>query len=182
MKATRVGENLGLILPLIGKILWLFLASLAPLIFLVGLIAGLDRWGAQNRFLRNLETYGKQAEAHVTYLDDEDQYAGLTLFDSNGQERFGRLDFRYYPAEVVKSIRPGDTLQVLYIDALISEGERTALLEYYPAVQRAPAISADVWWVLGISWLVIAIYPQFVFLGMVDFDALIVLTGPTKRG
>lgn len=155
------------------KALWLFLACLAPLMFLVGVISTLDQWGTRNRFLKNLADYGKTAEARVTYIDQERNYAGLSLVDSAGQERFARLDFRYYPGEVVAAIREGDTLAVIYIDALVSEGEKAALAEYYDDIKAAPAIPADAWWILGISWLVIAIQPQFVFLGMVKFDLIL---------
>jgi hypothetical protein len=154
------------------KVLWLSLACLAPLMFLVGVIGTLDQWGTHNRFIHKLEAYGKTAEATVNYIDDEWGYAGLRLIDSSGRERFARLDFRYYPREVVETIQKGDTLTIIYIDALISEGEKAALAEYYDEIKAAPAVPADAWWILGISWLVVAIQPQFVFLGMVKFDLM----------
>jgi hypothetical protein len=166
------------LLPLIVKILGLFIASLAPLMFLVGLIAGLDRWGTHTRFLDRLEAYGKTTEARVSYVDQEYNRAGLDFVDSAGQQRYGTLDFRYYPPDVVKTIRQGSKLQVVYIDALVSESEKTALAEYYDEVRAAPAVTADIWWLLGITWLLIAFYPQFTFLGFADLDKLLI---PTPR-
>jgi hypothetical protein len=157
------------------KALWLFLACLAPLMFLVGVISTLDQWGTRNRFLENLAAYGKTAQATVNYIDDEWNYAGLSLVDSTGYERFARLDFRYYPKEVVAAIREGDTLTVIYIDALISEGEKAALAEYDGDIKATPAIPAEYWWLLGISWLVVAVQPQFVFLGIEKFDLVMEL-------
>lgn len=151
----------------------LFLAALAPLMFLVGVIVAIDRWGTQNRFLRNLEAYGKTADAKVSYIDDEYGYAGLDIIDSTGNEKFGRLDLRYYSPEVVKTIQPGKALRVIYIDKLISESEKTALAEYYEDVKSAPPVTADVWWMLGIAWLIVMLHPQFTFLGMADLDVLI---------
>lgn len=150
-----------------------FLAILAPLMFLVGVIAGLDRWGAHNRFLRNLETRGKTTKATVTYVNKHD-YAGLRFNDANGRERFGRLDFHYYPAQIVEAIQPGDTLDVVYIDALISESEKIVLAGYYDMVKTAPPVTSDVWWLLGISWLVVALRPQFVFFGMLDLTRMFI--------
>lgn len=154
----------------------MFITSLAPLMFLVGVIAGLDRWGMHNRFVERLETYGKTTEATVSYIDEEYNRAGLDFVDSKGQQRYGSLELRYYPPEVVQSIQPGVELRIVYIDAIVSEGEKTALAEYYEQVRTAPAVTPDVWWVLGITWLLIAFYPQFTFLGFVDFDKLIKLT------
>lgn len=155
------------------KVLWLFLACLAPLMFLVGVIVALDQRGTHTRLLEKLENYGKLADAKVNYVEED--YAGLALIDSASQERFAHLDFRYYPGEVVAAIREGDTLTVIYIDALVSEGEKAVLAEYYDDIKAAPAIPADAWWILGISWLVIAIQPQFVFLGIEKFDLVMEL-------
>ncbi len=160
------------LLPLIGRFLGLFIASMAPLMFLVGVIAGLDRWGAHNRFVDKLEAYGKITEARVSYVD-EGYRAGLHFIDSSGQERYGTLEFRYYPQDVIQTIRPDAKLRIVYIDALVSEGEKTALADYYEQVLAAPAVTPDVWWILGLSWLLIAIYPKFVFLGFVDFSELL---------
>jgi len=160
------------LLPLIGRFLGLFIASLAPLMFLVGVIAGLDRWGAHNRLIDKLETYGKITEARVSYVD-EGYRAGLHFIDAGGQERYGTLELRYYPADVVQTIRPDATLRIVYIDAVVSEGDRTALADYYEQVLAAPAITSDVWWMLGMTWLLIAFYPQFVFLGFIDFSELL---------
>lgn len=160
------------LLPLIGKFLGLFIASMAPLMFLVGVIAGLDRWGAHNRLIDKLETYGKITEATVSYVD-EGYRAGLDFIDSGGQERYGTLELRYYPADVVQTIRPDAKLRIVYIDALVSEGDRTALADYYDDVRAAPAVTPDVWWMLGITWLLIAFYPKFVFLGFVDLSELL---------
>lgn len=155
------------------KSVWLFLACLAPLMFLVGVIVALDHWGTHNRMLQKLETYGKLADAKVDFV--EGHYAALSLVDSAGQKRFARLDFRYYPRDVVAAIREGDTLTGIYIDALVSESEKAVLAEYYDDIKAAPAIPADSWWILGISWLVVAIQPQFVFLGVEKFDLVMEL-------
>lgn len=158
------------LLKAIAKVLFIFLASLAPLMFLVGTLVAIDRWGTYNRFLSHLEDYGKTTEATVSYIDDEYNRAGLDFRDSKGNQRFGTLDLRYYSPDVVQTIQPGNTVRVIYIDKLISESEKTALAEHYEDVRSAAPVTADVWWVLGISWLIVAIQPQFVFLGMVDLE------------
>lgn len=166
-------KNIWNVSRLIFHLLVAFVSSLAPLMFLVGVIAGLDRWGAHNRFVDNLEAYGKTAEATVSYIDEEYNRVGVDFVDAFGEENYGTLDLRYYSPEVVETIKPRSTVQVIYIDALVSEHEKTALLEYYEDVKKAPPVTADIWWMLFISLLIIAFKPQFVFLGMVDFNTLL---------
>lgn len=157
----------------IANVFLLCLAVLAPLMFLVGIISLIDQWGAHHRFLNNLESYGKTVDAVVSYIDEDYNRAGVSFIDASGTERSGTLSLRYYTPEVIETIRPGATIRVIYIDRLISESEKTALADFYSEVKKAPPVLADYWWVLGISWLIIAIKPQFVFLGMVDYDQLI---------
>jgi hypothetical protein len=150
----------------------LFLALLAPLMFLVGVIAGMDQSGAQRRLLKNLQMYGKTIDATVTYIDNEYGRAGVDYVLPNGKQGYGTLDWHYYSPEVRESIRPGTTIRIIYIDALISESEKTVLAEHYDDVKNYPLVPTDIWWILGISWFVIAIRPQFVFLGMTDLNVL----------
>ncbi len=157
---------------LIFKILQLFLASLAPLMFLVGVIVGLDRAGAQQRLLEHLDTYGKTTDATISYIDDEYNRAGVDYLRLDGRAGYGTLDLRYYDPVVRASIQPGAVVRIIYIDALISEGEKTVLAEHFDSVTSYPLVPPDVWGILLASWLLILFYPQFVFLGMVDFDTL----------
>lgn len=159
-------------LGILGQILMMFFASLAPLMFLVGVIAGIDRWTSQNRFVRDLETYGKVVAARVSYVDEENHRAGVDYLDASGQERFGTLELRYYKPETLANLKVGASLQIIYIDALVSDNEKAALADEFAAVKTMPPINADVAWVLLISWLIVAAKPQFVFLGIVNFDRM----------
>lgn len=165
----QIPANLGLVL---WKVLSLFLAALAPLMFLVGVIVLLDRWGTHARFLENLEKYGQPAKATISYINNEYNRAGLDFLDSQGRLRYGSLDLRYYSPQTIQALQPGVTVRILYIDKVVSESEKTALLEEYAAVKSAPPVTADVWVILGISWLIVAFQPQFVFLGLDEFDRL----------
>ncbi|HMB25556.1 MAG: hypothetical protein ACM33V_09440 [Chloroflexota bacterium] len=159
-------------LKLIFRILFFFTSILAPLLFLVGVIALLDQWGAHNRFLTNLEKYGKMTTATVTYIDDEYNRAGVKFFNTEGQECFGTLDFRYYSSDVIQTVQPDSKVRVLYIDKFISGNEKTALAEYYADVKSAPPVDADLLWMLGISWLIVAVQPHITFAGMADLEVI----------
>jgi hypothetical protein len=161
------------LLPLIGRILVMFIASLAPLMFLVGVIAGLDQYGQHRRLLENLQAYGAETDAVVSYIDEENQRNGVDFLQSDGTPGFASVDWRYYPPDVYQSLKYGQTIRIVYIDALISGSDRAVLAEYYDAVKAYPRIPPDIWWVLGVSLLLIVFKPQFVFLGMIDFSELL---------
>lgn len=159
----------------------MFFASLAPLMFLVGVIAGIDRWTTQNNFIRNLEEYGKITSARVSYIDEENHRAGVDYLDAQGQKNYGSLELRYYSPETIANLHVGASLQIIYIDALVSENEKTALADEFASVRNAFPINAEVGWVLLISWLIVAIKPQFVFLGIFDLDKMMADWPPPKN-
>ncbi|PKN91310.1 MAG: hypothetical protein CVU44_19540 [Chloroflexi bacterium HGW-Chloroflexi-6] len=161
------------LLPLIGRILLMFVASLAPLMFLVGVIAGLDRYGQHRQLLENLQAYGIETDAVISYIDEENFRNGVDFLRSDGSPGFASIDWRYYPPDVYQSLKYGQTIRIVYIDALVSGWDRAVLADHYQAVKAYPRIPPDIWWILGISLLLIVFNPQFVFLGMVDFNELL---------
>jgi hypothetical protein len=169
-------------LPLIAHILLLFAAALAPLMFLVGVIAAIDRWGIHQRMLTNLAQYGKPAQAQISYVDEEYNRAGLHFWDEAGEERYGTLDLRFYPPAVQAQILPDAQVEILYIAANVSESEKTVLREYYSQVQNAPGVDVDVWGLLAVSWLLVMFHPQFVFAGILPFDSLFDPAALEKKG
>ena len=161
------------LLPLIGSILVMFIASLAPLMFLVGVIAGLDRYGQHRQLLENLQVYGAETDAVVSYIDKENQRNGVDFLHSDGSPGFASVDWRYYDPDVYQSLKYGQMIRIVYVNALISGSDRAVLAEHYDAVKAYPRIPPDIWWILGFSWLLIVFKPQFTFLGMVDFSELL---------
>jgi hypothetical protein len=161
------------LLPLIGRILVMFIASLAPLMFLVGVIAGLDQYGQHRRLLENLQVYGAETDAVISYVDEENQRNGVDFLHPDGSPGFASVDWRYYAPDVYQSLKYGQTIRIIYIDALVSGSDRAVLAEHYDAVKAYPRIPPDIWWVLGVSLLLIVFKPQFVFLGMIDFSELL---------
>jgi hypothetical protein len=160
------------LLSLIGRIVVMFIASLAPLMFLVGVIAGLDQYGQHRQLLENLQAYGAETDGVISYIDEENDRNGIYFLRSDGSEGFASIDWRYYPPDVCQSLEYGQTIRVIYIDAMVSGWDQAVLAEYYQAVKAYPRIPPDIWWVLGVSLLLIVFKPQFVFLGMVDFSEL----------
>jgi hypothetical protein len=158
---------------LIGKALWLFLAAVAPLMFLVGVIVSIDQVNQHRRLLNNLQTYGAVTSGNISYVSLEDGRAGVDFVRSDGSVGYASLNLKYYPEEVSQSLAPGQALLVYYIDELVSGWDEAVLAEYYDHVQAYFPISVDTLWIMGICFLVIAIQPQVVFLGFSDFDTIL---------
>jgi len=158
---------------MIFAILWYFLAALAPLMFLVGVIVSIDQVSQHRRLLENLRAYGAVTSANISYVDMESRRAGVDFVRSDGSEGYASLNLKHYPESVTESLAPGQVLRVYYIDKPVSGWDEAVLGEHYDHVQAHWPISPESSWILGITFLVIAIQPQFVFLGLIDFDRLL---------
>lgn len=156
---------------IIGLLLGL-LASLAPLFFVVGVIAAFDRYASHQTFLENLSRYGRETQGIISYVDLESRRAGVDYLNADGQEQYGVLRLEYYPDSLLAGLQPGQPVSILYIDALVSGYEQTALSENLSQVQNHFPVSPDIFVMLVLAWLVIMLKPQFVFLGLVDFNQL----------
>ncbi len=157
---------------LIVKVLWLFLAVMAPLMFLVGVIVSIDQVNQHRRLLNNLQTYGAVTSGSISYVSLEDGRAGVDFVRSDGSVGYASLNLKYYPEEVSNSLAPGQVLLVYYIDAVVSGWDEAVLVEYYDQAQAHFPISTDTLWVVGICFLIIVIQPQVVFWGFGDFDKI----------
>lgn len=157
---------------LIFNLVFGMLASLAPLFFLVSLIAAFDRYGAHQQLLSNLADYGYETQGTLSYVDFDSGRAGVDYLNSAGEVRYGVLRLEYYPAEMTASMQPGQQVQIRTIDALVSGYEQTVLVQGYPLVREFFPITADVLVMMAIAWLVVMFKPQFVFLGLLDFETL----------
>jgi hypothetical protein len=158
---------------LIAKSLWLFLSMLAPLMFLVGVIASIDQFQQHRRLLQNLEAYGAVTSGNISYVNLDGNRAGVNFVRSDGSESYASLNLYHYPEEVNQSLAPGQVLPIYYIDEIVSGWDEAVLAEYYDHVQAYFPISPDTMWILGICFFVIAIQPQFIFLGFADFDTIL---------
>jgi hypothetical protein len=158
---------------LIVKALWLFLAAMAPLMFLVGVIVAFDQANQHWRLLNNLQDYGVVTSGNISYVSLEDGRAGVDFVRSDGSEFYASLKLSHYPTSVARSLAPGQVLLIYYIDKPISGWDEVVLAEYYDHAQAYFPISPDTMWILGICFFVIAIQPQVVFLGFSDFDTIL---------
>lgn len=154
------------------KALWLFLAVMAPLMFLVGVIVAFDQANQHWRLLNNLQTYGAVTSGNISYVSLEDHRSGVAFVRSDGSEFYASLNLKHYPETVVQSLAPGQVLLIYYIDKPISGWDDIVLAEYFDHAQAYFPISPETLWIMGICFLIIAIQPQVVFWGFGDFDEI----------
>jgi hypothetical protein len=159
-------------LVVIVKSVWIFLAVMTPLMFLVGVIVAFDQANQHWRLLNNLQAYGAVTSGNISYVSPEDGRAGVDFVRSDGSEFYAVLKLQYYPESVVESLAPGQVLLIYYIDEVVSGWDEAVLAEYYDYVQAHFPISPETLWIMGICLLIIALQPQVVFWGFDDFDKI----------
>jgi hypothetical protein len=154
------------------KILWIFLAVMAPLMFLLGVIMAVDQANQHWRLLNNLRAYGAVTSGNISYVSLEDGRAGVDFVRSDGSESYASLNLKHYPEAVAQSLAPGQVRLVYYIDKPISGWDEAVLAEYYDHVRAYFPISPETLWILGICFVIVAIQPQVVFWGFGDFEKI----------
>lgn len=149
-----------------------FLSTLAPLMFVVGVISGLDRWNTYRRLRSELEASGLQAEGFVSYRDDENSRIGVDYLDQDGRQRYGALEMRYYNTVGWEQFVPGAPVNIRYIPEYTSISDQVVLVEAYDDFLDFFPAWPDVFGILGVAWLVLMARPQILFWGLVDGEKL----------
>ncbi len=150
-----------------------FLSTLAPLMFVVGVISGLDRWNTYGRLRAELQASGLQAAGTISYLDEENSRAGVDYLDRDGRPRYGVLEMRYYNTVGWGQFAPGAPVNIRYIPEYTSLGDQVVLVEAYGDFLDFFPAWPDVWGILGVAWLVLMARPQILFWGLVDGEKLV---------
>lgn len=140
--------------------------------FLVGVIAAVDRFDTHRRFLGNLQRYGLETQAVVSFTDLENQRIGVDFIDPNGLQRFGVLDMRYYNDDWWKILRNGSSIRIRFINAPVSDNDRAILADEYARVLAYFPIGGDLWGLLLGSWVLVMFKPQAVFIGLLSVEQL----------
>lgn len=156
----------------IGLILLNFVAVLSPMGFTVGVISSFDTCSTHNRFIQGLDQYGKTTSGTISYRDEERDTAGVDYLNAQGQQRFGILRLSLYPLEVRKQLEPGNPVQLIYIDKLISEADQVVLAGQEQAVRGAWCVPPEYLGIMAFFCLMIILKPQIVFAGFIHPDIL----------
>jgi hypothetical protein len=145
----------------------LLISPMTILLFVVGVIAMIDRVGIHQGFLRKLDQSGMVTTATVSSIfrsavSDEPTIA-VDFMDQLQQERMGFIQTKYYPAEVVDSIHRGDVVNIRYLEPAYES--QAILNDYYSNVCGYFGFAYDVIVMMLISWVLIIIHPEFLLLG-----------------
>ena len=164
-------------LALMPRILLGFTAVLVPIMFLFSVIAGLDQVVQHRGFVDALRDYGREAEVVVESIDFESGYGYIFLScpeQTADCERVYVRGLSFYPSVWRESLKPGQSMQVVYVAARphLHAGRAVPLL-FYPAFQRNPGITPDIWGLFAFFLLVDIIAPHFLFLGLIPLEDLL---------
>ena len=145
--------------------LLLLLSPLAILMFVVGVIVVIDRTGTHQAFLRRLEQNPVLTQAVVDQIDSD--WIVVRFADPNEKEaRIGLVKPVYYPPEVIRALKPGDTVNLRYMAPAYES--QAVLDDYYAAVQNYLGFLIEPLIILLVAWVVIVRYPDLLFWGFID--------------
>ena len=149
---------------------------LSPLMIIgcvVGVLALVTRHGEHQQMVRRMTAYGLETKATVDFPAPDHDWVHVTYVDADGRERFGVLEMAYYAGGAWQEMRSGAVLSIRYLPFDIPGSDRVVLASRFAEVRSYRGyLSTDLLILLGICWLVVALEPRWLYVGMVDKDAL----------
>lgn len=147
----------------------LLTSPLIILLFVVLAFVLVERYAEHHRFLDQLETSGQEAWAIVGTGKPSEQFGYYVTFrDTTGAERSGFLKPDYYTPDVVQTVRPGAEVRIRYLAP--SYESAVVLADHLDAVRAYWGFAYDVLIILGVSWVWLVFYPDFLYIGYVKDD------------
>lgn len=139
----------------------LTLSPFAILMFLVGAIGFTEAYGTHRAFVRSMTERGLIAEAQISMYQAGDQYIAVEFRDENGETRYGTIDTRYYNLEKLENL--DSTLSIRYLP---ERYESSYIIEdYFFDFRDYNDNLVTPFLLMAISWLVIVLKPQFLYIG-----------------
>ena len=127
------------------------------------------RYGAHRGMLDRMATVGLETEAIVQSVTPEYGWIHVTYSDRQANERYGVLETAYYPAEHWQTAQSGTALKIRYLPSGETGSDRVLLADQLERVRRYRGyISAELVVVLAVCWLGVIVYPQWLYVGIID--------------
>lgn len=162
--------------PLFGSIrsLWgfldvlcFFLSPLAIIGFIIFVIMILDGFGQHVQFLRALEQNGVETSGAWYPPSKPGGYAYIAFeTEQNGQTGVV-VSTKYYTRETLAALKKGQAVRVRYTHPPAYE-TKGVLLDAYGQVQVYTGYLSEILWPLLVSWAIVAVHPEFLYLGFMD--------------
>ena len=159
-----------------GSVVAAYICIISPMIlllFVVGVIAAMDRMGTHRSFVRNLDTHGYVVSAEVDFQNRENDWIFVRFDADNRTEKSIPMDMEYYPPETWNRLRPGAKVEIMALPITARGSDRAILAGELDTVRSyRPYLKPDIVGILGISWALLVFKPQIFYLGLVDGDQL----------
>ncbi len=144
-----------------------FLSPLAIIGFIIFAIMILDGFGQHVQFLRALEQNGVEASGAWNPPSKRGGYAYIAFeTEQNGQTGVV-VSTKYYTRETLAALKKGQVVRVRYTHPPAYE-TKGVLLDAYGQVKGYTGYLSDILWPLLVCWAVVAVHPEFLYLGFVD--------------
>jgi len=165
-------EKVRSILKWIPRLFNVFLMLISPMVYLlliVGFIMTLDTIGSHRRMVEKLEEVPHTTEAVITSCYEDGRYCFVEFVDENGIERYGKLDWIYYPEDTtdwLATLERDDVVNVRYADYRFEEN--VVLVEYYARFLNDKSHLIQNGGIVLVCWLILIIHPEVLLVLLTD--------------
>ena len=150
-------------------VLLLAISPMALLMLIVVVIMLPDNYGAHRRLREALEKTPQTAMATITNCYEEDRYCSAGCVDTDGQEHYCKLDWRYYPEEIrvgLARLERGDMVTVRF--APQAPNGEVVLAEHYEVFTEYKGYLYDLGIVGLVCWGILILHPEIMLFSLVD--------------
>jgi hypothetical protein len=147
--------------------IFLLLASpLMILMFIVAVIALLDRGNQHFRLVKGLQEQGLVTQAEV--LDEQPSSLGIpVVFDQPGfGEQYFFIKTDYYSPEVIQSLHEGDQISILYTPEF--NESRAVLADHFDDVRHWLGFAVDPLVMMLVACLTVIAHPEILYIGYIE--------------
>ncbi|MGC9400588.1 MAG: hypothetical protein ACP5HM_15835 [Anaerolineae bacterium] len=166
------------VLLIIAKALLSVFSFFAIIMFVVGALTTVEDVATHRRYVRRLDEVGQVAQGVVDFPSEENGWIIVDFTDASGEHRANVLEMKYYPEETWQQLAPGTEVTVRYLpypnidsDRIVLENELERVRKYVGFFENHMGT------VTLISWALLVIKPEILYLGLVDIEKLNLLPG-----
>lgn len=172
MNKAKIKDTIGIIFAVMDMLL-LFLSFMAIILFLVGGLVGIDEVNQHRQYVHEMETVGQVATATVDFQSPDNDWIFVDFTAADGDERSDRLEMKYYPERYWEALTPGTTVAIRYLPYPYRNSGNVVLEEEFARIQEhRPFFDQQIALVFFVSWAVIIIKPQPLYIGLVGEEPL----------
>lgn len=157
------------LLEILDSLIFIF-SPIAILFFLLGALMLPIELMEHPNYLKALETEGVLTEAWVDYRY-EDGDIHLKFINIEGETDFRILETDYYNRKVRGTLKLESVHTIRYVPQNYDHGP--VLEQHFDQVRAYRQDLSGLYFIIGVSWLLLSIRPDFLYLGYVDDNDLL---------